>query len=244
MPRVNLQWLFHDGTGLQSHVFGQIGHHSNGQTGCLYVWTGLDRDDPERCVRHATDTEAPAPKATEEFVRGYYWRSADVEAPSDGDLCDRASELQRGYVAVDVCGGNFSVNYLRIGYDMAKYGHHSWRWGARYEWHPEQWMYGPLREFYPRWRLGLVTGMSLPKPKPCERVDLFGDFGWHERASDFTDRVSIEVRALCMLSESPGLGLFVRYYKGQDYYNASFLEPLNRWHVGLTINNWRAFGAG
>ena len=244
MPRVNFQWLFHDGTGRQSHVYGQIGHHSNGQAGCLYIWTGLDREDPERCVRHATDPRTQAPKGTDAFVREYYRRSADVEELSSapGELCDRATDLPRGHVAVDVCGGNFSLNYWRIGYDMARYGHHSWRWGVRYEHRPARWMDGPLREFYPKWRLGVIVGRSFPKP--CARFDVLGDVGLHESASVHTDWVSIEVRALCMFGESRGLGLFARYYKGQDYYNASFLEPLNRLHVGVAINHWRAFGAG
>ena len=244
MPRVNFQWLWHNDTGLQSHVYGQIGHYSNGQTGCLYVWTGLDREDSERCVRHATDTRAQVPKGTDDFVRDYYWRSADAEALSstDGDLCDRASELPRGHVAVDVCGGNFSLNYVRIGYDMARYGHYGWRWGVSYERRPEQWMYGPLRNFYPEWRFGLAAGKSFPKP--CARFDVFGNVGLHERASTHTERMSLEVRAICMFSESRGVGFFARYYNGQDYYNASFLEPLNRVHLGLVINHWRAFGAG
>ena len=48
----------------------------------------------------------------------------------------------------------------------------------------------------------------------------------------------------CLVNEEQGVGFFVRYYRDYDYYNASFLDNISRFHVGFTINRLKAFGLG
>jgi hypothetical protein len=54
-------------------------------------------------------------------------------------------------------------------------------------------------------------------------------------AAPVVDEVTTAVEAACLPSGWGGAGLFVRYYRGQDYYNASFLENINRVQFGMTF---------
>ena len=47
-------------------------------------------------------------------------------------------------------------------------------------------------------------------------------------AADSVDTVRTSLEAACLPEGWGGAGLFVRYYRGQDYYNAAFLENINR----------------
>jgi hypothetical protein len=41
--------------------------------------------------------------------------------------------------------------------------------------------------------------------------------------------------AACLPAGWGGTGIFVRYYRGQDYYNAAFLQNISRVQFGLTF---------
>ena len=43
------------------------------------------------------------------------------------------------------------------------------------------------------------------------------------------------LEAACLPGGWGGAGVFLRYYRGQDYYNAAFLENIQRLQFGLTF---------
>ena len=223
----------------------QAGHHSNGQSGCLFVWTGTEQN-AGNCVKHGTDIRDQKSKSADQFVRDYFLRRRGEKPPEQ-------PELARGYIQANkFSGGNFSLNYVKVGFDRATHrnpaiatGVSSWRWGVNAEFRPQKWMYGPMRAFYPSWRVGAVAGLSIVNFfGVCNRFDEFFEVGLRNAPSDLTDSISISVQGTCMWSEEQGLGFFVRYYSGQDYYNASFLDTIARIHFGVTINRLKAFGSG
>ena len=244
MPRVNFQWLLSQDNVL-SNFYVQAGHHSNGQGGCLFVWTGVEQQNAGDCVEHGTDIRGQESKTSDQFVRDYFLRRKGEKPPEQ-------PELARGYVQANKLTGNFSVNYIKFGFDRATHrnptiitGVSSWRWGVSAEIRPQKWMFGPLRSFYPSLRVGAVAGLSIANFfGVCNRFDEFVDIGLHKAPSTLADSLSIAVQGTCVWSEEQGLGLFVRYYSGQDYYNASFLETISRIHIGVTINRLKAFGSG
>jgi hypothetical protein len=45
----------------------------------------------------------------------------------------------------------------------------------------------------------------------------------------------VTIETACLPAGWGGTGLFVRYYRGQDYYNAAFLQNISRLQFGLTF---------
>ena len=54
-------------------------------------------------------------------------------------------------------------------------------------------------------------------------------------AAPSVNDVATSVEAACLPAGWGGAGLFVRYYRGQDYYNAAFLQNINRLQFGVTF---------
>jgi hypothetical protein len=54
-------------------------------------------------------------------------------------------------------------------------------------------------------------------------------------AAPSVDSAATSVEAACLPAGWGGAGLFVRYYRGQDYYNASFLNNISRLQFGVTF---------
>jgi hypothetical protein len=50
------------------------------------------------------------------------------------------------------------------------------------------------------------------------------------------DELSFSLQASCFPTTNGGWGFFVRYYRGQDYYNVGFLDNISRVHIGATFN--------
>lgn len=234
MPRVNVQWLFRQGNNKLWNVYAQVGHHSNGQSGCLFVWTGVQGRNAD-CVDYDRDP-ASADQAVVDHFRRWAGEQA-AERPDD----------ERGLIQADRLNGNFAVNYVRFGVDWAIYRSRgiSWRLGASYEHTPDRWMFRPLRQFYPDKRFDGVVGFSYGSLRLCRRLDLSANIrGWRrEKQIELPDRPMV-MQLTCVVNEEQGVGFFVRYYRDYDYYNASFLDNINRLHVGFTINRLKAFGLG
>ena len=74
MPRVNVQWLFRQGDDKLWNVHAQVGHHSNGQSGCLFVWTGVEGRNAD-CVEHDRD-----PASADQAVVNHFRRWAGGQA--------------------------------------------------------------------------------------------------------------------------------------------------------------------
>lgn len=197
-----------------------FGHHSNGQNGCLFV------------AQVRTDGEcAPPPPAN--------------AGPDD----------------VNVQDGSFSTNYLRVGLeyrrlhtngddpvDTRAITRREWGIGGSIELNPSGYVGGALddelRPLYGPTRFQ-VTGDVMAGNF---RIPVWPDHGvncgraWTNAAVTFiggaaesVDDVATSIEAACLPAKWGGAGLFIRYYRGQDYYNASFLQNINRLQFGVTF---------
>ena len=227
-----------------SNFYVQAGHHSNGQSGCLFTWTAARGQDAGACVQDGVDGRDQEEKMASQFVLDYFRGRIGENRAGE-------PEPENGYIEANEHAGNFSVNHIKFGFDKATYrttstgtGLSSWRWGVSAEIRPlVGWMYDRLHRVYPRVRFGVVAGLSIGDFFGiCKRFDEFVEIGLHGLPSGLSDWVSIAVQGTCMVDERQGLGWFVRYYSGQDYYNASFLNSISRVHAGFTINRLRVFG--
>jgi len=195
------------------------GHHSNGQNGCLF----------EAQVRIESECEPQQPPATS---------ASDINTEN----------------------GSFSTNYIRLGLeyrrlypdgddpvDLRAVTRREWGLGGGVEFNPTgyiggsisetlQPLYGPTRF---RVRGDVVAGNWRIPVWPSKRVNC--GRAWVEGTAVFITGGSPSVQnvatveAACLPAGWGGTGLFVRYYRGQDYYNASFLENIHRAQFGLTF---------
>jgi len=199
-----------------------FGHHSNGQDGCLFT-TQVRVDD--ECVPE------PPPNPGSETVN-----------------------------KVD---GSFSTNYIRMGLqyrrlyprgddpgDIRSITRREWGVGASLELNPSGYLGGSisdtLRPLYGPTRLGIRGDVVVGNWHPpllrrftCGRAWADLSLKFIYGAADSVDTVTTSVEAACLPGNWGGAGLFVRYYRGQDYYNASFLENINRLQFGVTFMHGR-----
>ena len=213
MPRLNMQWPFY-GDITTANLGLHFGHHSNGQTECLFVW-------------------------------------ADGACANDGEFMP--GDLASGIVRPDTSNGNFSLNYVKIAVDVARYtrtrtGEEERRVaGYRLSWSvemtPDNWKYSSLRNgIYPTWKFYLIGGLAIANAPLCERADVFAEGTAYEFNSKLTG--SFVTQLTCLWSHERGLGLFVKYSSGRDEYNSSFFIRGNqRLQFGFTVNRLRVFGA-
>jgi len=197
-----------------------FGHHSNGQNGCLFV--GQVRIEGE-C--------GPPPPAT--------------AGPDD----------------VNVQDGSFSTNYIRVGLDYRRLHtdgddandtraitRREWGIGGSVELNPSGYvggalddalrpLYGPTRfqvnaDFIAgNFRIPVWPGRSVH----CGRAWTNAAVTYISGAAESVDKVATAIESACLPARWGGAGLFVRYYRGQDYYNASFLQNINRLQFGVTF---------
>ncbi len=196
-----------------------FGHHSNGQNGCLFLeQTRIDGE----CV-----PETPT-----------------VTGPED----------------VNRENGSFSTNYIRFGaeyrrlypdgddpVDIRAITRREWGVGGSVELNPSGYIGGSindsLKELYgpTRFRItaDIVAGnwripVWLLNRVNCGRAWADGSVMFISDAAPSVDNVA-SVEAACLPAGWGGAGVFVRFYRGQDYYNAAFLENIQRLQFGLTF---------
>ena len=196
-----------------------FGHHSNGQNGCLFK--NQVRTE-EECL--------PAP-------------------PPDPGPEDVNTE-----------NGSFSTNYIRVGaeyrrlypdgddpVDVRAVTRREWGVGGSIELNPRGFVGGSLsdtlRPLYGANRYRLTADFAAGNaraPIPllnkinCGRAWVEGSVMFIQGGAPSVENV-IAVEAACLLAPWGGAGLFLRYYQGQDYYNAAFLENINRLQFGMTF---------
>ena len=234
MPRLNLQWLVPtDGAWL--HSFGiHIGHHSNGQAGCLLFWTDVGAAAVESLAVHVITPEGRVKRAP----------------PTSGTCADRSLFLEhaidRGVPATlraDTDNGSFSLNYTTISYSFGSSGGASRQRGSL-----ELDLYWgrstPLNLTHPRFRFRVVQGYGfLGGGRFCRRLDLSSSIGLVGRSRIRDDFIGEFVGQLtCLWSQERGIGMFFRGAAGWDDYNSWFHWPSTRVQVGLTIGRLRFFG--
>jgi hypothetical protein len=196
-----------------------FGHHSNGQNGCLFV----------QQVRVNGECEPQTPT---------------VDGPEDVNRQD----------------GSFSTNYVRVGAeyrrlypngddpnDTRAITRREWGVGGSIELNPSGYIGGSisdtLKPLYgaTRFRLtgDIVSGNWRPPIPVLDRVNC--GRAWVDASVLFiTDAepsadVTTALEAACLPATWGGAGIFLRYYRGQDYYNAAFLEKINRLQFGVTF---------
>lgn len=197
-----------------------FGHHSNGQNGCLFV--GQARVDDE-CTPAVTASAAA------------------------GD--------------VNVQDGSFSTNYIQVGLeyrrlhtngddpvDTRAITRREWGIGGGIELNPSGYVGGALdddlRPLYGPTRFHITAdllGGNLHVPiwpgrrATCGRAWTNARVTIIRGAAESVDEIATAIEAACLPARWGGAGLFVRYYRGQDYYNASFLQNINRLQFGVTF---------
>lgn len=185
-----------------------FGHHSNGQNGCLF--TEQSRNADGACVTAGT----PA-------------------------------------LTVNKTDGSFSTNYVEAGFfygrmhltsrpDAPEYATAwEWRTGGGIQLNPSGFLGGgiddELKDLYGQTRF-FVEGMAARR-----------DFGWCGRSEGQLQLQYIQntpaglpavktiAEASCLPRQWGGTGLFVRFYRGQDYYNLGFAESITRLQFGFTL---------
>jgi hypothetical protein len=196
-----------------------FGHHSNGQNGCLF----------NEQVRIDGDCQPESPIGTD---------------PED----------------VNRENGSFSTNYMTFGLeyrrlypdgddpnDIRAITRREWGIGGSVELNPTGYIGGSisdtLKPLYGPTRYRLTADIAAGNWRaPIPWVDRINcGRAWAEASAMFIDGAAesvddvFTVEAACLPARWGGAGLFVRYYRGQDYYNAAFLENINRVQFGLTF---------
>ncbi len=197
-----------------------FGHHSNGQNGCLF----------KQQVRIDGECEPQSPPAN---------------GPED----------------INTENGSFSTNYIRLGVeyrrlypdgddpiDLRAVTRREWGVGGSIEVNPSGYVGGSisdtLRPLYgpTRFRVtaDVVAGNWRAPVRLIDRVNCgraWADVSlmFIRGAAPSVDNVTASIEAACLPAGWGGAGLFVRYYRGQDYYNAAFLENIDRLQFGVTF---------
>jgi len=188
-----------------------FGHHSNGQENCLFL-----------------------PRAV-----------------NPGDVC---AEPASGAGAVNKLDGSFSTNYAELtvhygrmrldaaGAPEGDYASRSeWRIGAGVQINPEGFLGGSIspvlapRYGQTRWLVDAMTAWRRPaRAKWFERLELGGRLQYIGDVEGLPPVIG-KIEVLALPRTWGGAGIFVSYYRGQDYYNLGFAERIHRVHAGVSL---------
>ena len=187
-----------------------FGHHSNGQNGCLFMFQARD---------------------------------------ANGDCVDAGAIPSRTINRID---GSFSTNYIEAtvhygrlhldseGAPDAEYASRwEWRAGGGFQLNPKGYLGGSiddeLAELYGPTRL-IFEGMAARRDAwRCGRVSVDVRIQYIHDAAGALPDVATRAEAVCFPKAWGGAGLFVRAYRGQDYYNLGFSEGITRLQFGITL---------
>jgi hypothetical protein len=193
LPRVSV-W--------EGHV--TVGHHSNGQDGCLT--NGQRRDPPE------TGECEPAAVPTAETINR------------------RDGSFATSYIRA---GMNYSRNWM----DGDLQAIREMRARAELEYHPRPWVDDDIVGIYGRARLIVGAAYAAKDVRLCQRrLEGSASATWNPGVVDTVRQLSSTAQLSCFPWENGGWGIFVRVYRGQDYYNVGFLDNITRVHIGATFN--------
>jgi hypothetical protein len=184
-----------------------FGHHSNGQNGCLF--TNQVRGADDECA--VDDTSAPR--------------------------------------AVNKIDGSFSTNYIEA---TAHYGRLylapgqddfrtrvEWRVGGGVQVNPKGFAGGSISDelapLYGQTRLLFEANAAARDMRFCGRAESQLQMQYIDGAPTGVPAVTAIVEGNCLPRRWGGTGLFVRFYRGQDYYNLGFAEEITRLQFGVTL---------
>jgi hypothetical protein len=194
-----------------------IGHHSNGQDGCLYVGQTRDENQADRpCT-----PEVPVDRSFRTLNRddgsfstnymqfGFRFRNVVLDPPT---------------ILTDGSRDRTSNRDTTIGMDV--------------EINPRGFLGGAgisddLRARYGGNRLSVLGGLGWRKG--CQRLETKGFikhiFGTGEDVPAWAGSIELQ----CLLG-STNWGPFVRYFAGQDYYNLAFQDDTSRLMIGMSYS--------
>lgn len=190
------------------------GHHSNGQEGCLY--TDQTMDASGNCIDGVVSPGTPRTtnKLNGSFSTNYFrvWGSYRHLRVDEDLRADEMCTFSLGYEGNPQPFGPGTIA------DEQK---------ALY---PTQRVYSAIdaswRTFQQRWARGRTTGTV--------QVEYLRKVAPHLSPWTFTGELSHSLDRL------GGWGVFLRYYRGMDYYNLGFLDDTRYVHVGLVFDATRS----
>jgi hypothetical protein len=182
-----------------------VGHHSNGQDGCLFTTDTLVGD---RCVgppdlqqiNHIDGTFST------NFVRfgGRYRREW---------LHDVSTDAQKQAGIEEQIG----AREFTLGFDIDRHFHTDPR----------------VEPFYGTTRASVLAGGATRFRRVCKsRVDASVALFYVGEQPDTVGSFAFQAEMSCTFTDQGGWGMFARYYTGQDYYNLGFAESINRLMFG------------
>lgn len=196
LPRVSL-W--------EGHVI--VGHHSNGQDGCI------------------TTEQERVPANTGDCV------PVGV-TPTEGAINRHDGSFSTNYVRAGI---NYSRNWMNGSTDLQAVREARLR--ADFEYHPRAWVDENIVDIYGRARVLLGGAYAARGVGICKkRLEGSAGLVWNPGVVDTVPELSTTVQASCFPTVNGGWGFFARFYTGQDYYNIGFLDTITRVHVGATFN--------
>jgi len=186
-----------------------FGHHSNGQNGCLFE--SQSRDAAGTCV----ETVAPGPRTVNR---------------SDGSFSTNYIEA----------GLHYGRMYLAARDTVPEYGTRwEWRAGAAVQLNPRGYLGGALddelADIYGRTRLSLEAMTARRDSWRCGRLEGQLRLQYIHDTPAGVPAVTTIADASCLPASWGGTGLFVRFFRGQDYYNLGFTDRITRLQFGLTL---------
>jgi hypothetical protein len=192
----------------EAHVI--IGHHSNGQDGCL-------SEDQEREI-------FPDGTKGDCFPAGIT-PTAETVNRVDGSF-------STNYIR---SGINYSRNWMTGTKELQAVKEIRAR--VELEYHPSGWVDEDMVELYGRTRLNLGAAWALKNVKGCQRrLEVSGATVWNPGVVETVPEWSGNLQLSCFPWDNGGWGFFARLYTGQDYYNVGFLDKITRLQFGLTFN--------
>ena len=181
-----------------------VGHHSNGQDGCLLTTQARVPPDTGECVPPGTVTAETINRRDGSFSTNY---------------------LRTGI--------NYSRNWMESGLEADREA----RVRAEVEYHPRAWIDDDIEDLYGRTRLIGAAAYATRHVKICRRrFEGSASLQWNPGVVETVTEWTTSVQASCFPFTGGGWGFFVRYYRGQDYYNLGFLDEISRVHIGATFN--------
>ena len=182
-----------------------VGHHSNGQDGCLFTTDTLVGDqcvgtpDLQR-INHIDGSFST------NFVRfgGRYRREW---------LHDVSTDAQKQAGIEEQIG----AREFTLGFDIDRHFHTDPR----------------VEPFYGTTRASVLAGGATRFRRVCKsRVDASVALFYVGEQPDTVGSLAFQAEMSCTFTDQGGWGMFARYYTGQDYYNLGFAESINRLMFG------------
>jgi hypothetical protein len=187
-----------------------LGHHSNGQNGCLF--TSQSRDENGECIEMARPQERIINKTDGSFSTNY------IEAM-----------VHYGRMRLDSEGAPETEYAAR----------RQWRVGAGIQISPKGYLAGSiddeLADIYGPTRILFEAMAAWRDGWRCGRVAAAIRLQYIHDAPAGLPALTTQAEAVCLPRSWGGTGVFVRFYRGQDYYNLGFADAISRLQFGFAF---------